>query len=346
MIRTVDMLIDLQYGSTGKGLFAGYIAKKGKYQTVINANMPNAGHTFIDAKGVKSMHKCLPNGIVADSVTRCMIGPGSVFDPQVLEKELRRFNLNYPDRKFTLLIHPGAVALSDFDKMSEETLVGKIGSTAQGSAAAMMRKIQRLSNIREHLLSAMKKIGLEGHVVTERQWQDALKDAHRVLIEGAQGYSLGINQQFYPFTTSRDCTPARFLADCAVPAQMLRKVYGVCRVHPIRVGGNSGDYYFDQNELSWEMLGVEAERTTVTNRERRVFSFSMEQFKDACRECMPDEVFLNFCNYDPDEAERIIPIMNGHLMRLSGGRVAYAGWGAKENEIRELARWEDGDVPN
>ena len=78
-MKKVDVIIDLQFGSTGKGLIAGYMATHGTYDTVVNANMPNAGHTFIDAKGQVMMHKVLPNGVVGPNVKNVMIGAGSIF---------------------------------------------------------------------------------------------------------------------------------------------------------------------------------------------------------------------------------------------------------------------------
>ncbi len=44
----VDLVVDLQFGSTGKGLLCGYLSESDDYDTVITANMPNAGHTYID----------------------------------------------------------------------------------------------------------------------------------------------------------------------------------------------------------------------------------------------------------------------------------------------------------
>ncbi len=77
-MNKLDLIVDLQYGSTGKGLIAGYLAEKHGYDCVVNANMPNAGHTYIDDKGQKMVHKVLPNGIVSPSCDTVLIGPGSV----------------------------------------------------------------------------------------------------------------------------------------------------------------------------------------------------------------------------------------------------------------------------
>ncbi len=78
-MKNVDLIVDMQFGSTGKGLIAGYLAKKHKYDVVVNANMPNAGHTFIDSTGNVMIHKVLPSGIVSPKIKYVLIGPGSVF---------------------------------------------------------------------------------------------------------------------------------------------------------------------------------------------------------------------------------------------------------------------------
>ena len=62
-MKKVDIIVDLQFGSTGKGALAGYLAANSDYDVVVSANMPNAGHTFIDSKGQRMIHKVLPSGI-------------------------------------------------------------------------------------------------------------------------------------------------------------------------------------------------------------------------------------------------------------------------------------------
>jgi len=342
----VDVMVDLQFGSTGKGLFAGYLAKRHGYDAVINANMPNAGHTFVDKDGTVYMHKVLPNGIVADNVKIAMIGPGSVFSIDRLLEEIDWLNFNHKLDGKKILIHKGATALMSSDIINEMELVGKIGSTGQGSSEAMIRKIRRSGNNR-HMHDALKNVK-EVEIIGPFQWQVEIRNCSKILLEGAQGFSLGVNQMFYPYCTSRDCTPSRFMTDCCVPLPYLGKVYGVARMHPIRVGGNSGGHYSDQREMSWSDLGLEPETTTVTGRNRRIFTFSQNQIAEAVAECMPDEVFLNFCNYDPNGTlETIIKINNAmDTWGKSGSRVTHTGWGASEFDIREVEPVEVGDVSN
>jgi len=335
--KKVDMIVDLQYGSTGKGLIAGYLATKNEYDTVINANMPNAGHTFIDNKSNKMVHKVLPNGIVSPKLENVMIGPGSVFDVDRLSKEVaiaKKFGYMKSAR---IYIHPNAVPLRD-EYVAAEKAYSRIGSTRQGSAAAMVAKIERdtfdsviLADSQDMIDRIHKIPGCT--MATHEDWMGLLTMADKVLAEGAQGFSLSLNGRFYPYCTSRDTGPARFLSDMGIPHYMLKKVIGTARTYPIRVAGESGGYYDDQAEISWGDIKVKEARTTVTNKVRRVFTFSHKQMKEAIWYMGPDEIFLNFCNYSPcaDELVNIVADFE-YLIR-------YTGWGPTVNDVEEREDW-------
>ena len=341
MMKKVDLIIDLQFGSTGKGLIAGYLAETNKYDTVINANMPNAGHTYINVEGREWMHKVLPNGIVSPNLKRVMIGAGSVFSIAQLQKEIEGSKdlLKGVD----IMIHPNAVVLQDEHREMEQSNLSRISSTMQGSMAAtiskMMRDPENNPTAKGYNDEYYEGSEIWDMVCTIDQWHDALMNSNKILAEGAQGYSLGLNGKFWPFCTSRDCTPARFMADMAIPLPYLNKVIGTARCHPIRVGntadGYSGDVYLDQVELSFEELGQETELTTVTKRPRRIFSYSRQQMKDAIFDCMPDEIFLNFCNYT-DTYEHIVHDIDITAERIMGKPVVrYLGFGAAFQNIKD-----------
>ena len=337
MNKKVDLIVDMQYGSTGKGLIAGYLAVKNEYDVVINANMPNAGHTFIDDKGQKMVHKVLPNGLVSPNCKYVLIGPSSVFSYDQLVKELDTL-AEFGYDHFQVCIHHRAVVLQDWHKTSEEAAFTRIGSTAQGSAAATIHKMERdpennptvgaVFGYTDALLPPAVT------VVDNDEYDHIIKNAKSILAEGAQGFSLGINERFYPYSTSRECTPARFLSDMGIPIPCLRTVVGCARTYPIRVGhtdtGESGGHYPDQIETTWEELGLDKEFTTVTGRERRVFTFSEQQIKDAMWAIQPDEVFLNFCNYVPD-LYKLGKIMNAFNMKIK-----YLGWGATVDDVKRV----------
>jgi adenylosuccinate synthase len=114
-------------------------------------------------------------------------------------------------------------------------------------------------------------LALDRFVAGRIDIQDFLQCGGSVLIEGTQGYGLGQHAGHYPYVTSSDCTAIDFLAMAGVsPWLVMPKelaVWVVFRAYPIRVAGNSGPLYA---ETTWADLGLPEEKTTVTNRLRRV----------------------------------------------------------------------------
>jgi len=342
----IDLIVDLQYGSTGKGLLAGYLAEEKSYDAVVTCNMPNAGHTYIDSKGQKMIHKVLPNGIVSDRLKYVFIGPGAVISLDRLAKEVteaREMGYLNPDLT-SVFIHPSTTILRDeHQNMERETLNG-ISSTMQGSMAATIHKMTRdpkSSPLAKDYCpgeSLAKFMGVRGIYVLEHAgWTTMLSMCNNILAEGSQGFSLGLNQRFWPYCTSRECTPARLISDMGLPYTNVT-VYGTLRTFPIRVGntenGYSGDVYGDQEELTWEELGQEPEKTTVTQRVRRVFTFSLNQLNESLWHCRPDHLFLNFCNYmDGLQLNRLMTEINA----VSGAyntRITYTGHGPEYKDVK------------
>jgi adenylosuccinate synthase len=105
-----------------------------------------------------------------------------------------------------------------------------------------------------------------------------------VIIEGTQGYGLGLHHRNYPQVTSSDCRAIDFLAMAGISPWSMDvfrfKVIVVARCFPIRVAGNSGPL---QGETSWSALGLPEERTTVTNKVRRVGTWDSELLDEAIR---------------------------------------------------------------
>lgn len=337
----VDVIVDLQFGSTGKGAIAGYLADKNFYDVVISANMPNAGHTFIDRDGHKMVHKVLPSGVTKSHPVTLLVAPGAVFSIDRLYDELDSL-LDMGYNEVSVGIHEHASVLLDGDIASERSPAlgySNIGSTQQGSAEAMMNKLRR--SLHYKVLATHYKEYIESKdrikVFSHNKYINTLYQAKSILAEGAQGYSLGLNAGFWPYCTSRDCTPARVLADMLIPISWVREVIGTCRTYPIRVGGTSGPGYRDQNELTWDQVGVAPEMTTVTNRERRVFSFSHRQIWEAILICQPTEIFVNFCNYmegKPNEFHKIVDRIDEYArMHTERGYSRYFGWGPTIRDI-------------
>jgi len=356
--------VDLQFGSTGKGLIAGYLSQRKAFDTVVSANMPNAGHTFVDSNGIAWVNKVLPSGLYGASTTYVGLGPGAIFDPLQLAQEIdgMRSAMKGIPSDPTIIIHECAALLHEDHRIAEKKL-NPIASTMQGSSEAMVQKIRRDvigSNICGQSLEYLDKIitsrgeKLSKFVVSNQQWMDIMLASDNILVEGSQGYSLGINAGFYPYCTSRDCTIHRLIADCGIPVLNNKTIIGTARVHPIRVGntegGHSGSVYPDQLEISWASIGVAPELTTVTKRVRRVFTFSEAQIYEALMMNGPDYVFMNFCNYDVAEAIRVSNVINKigrevHSRRGLGNAlilddypplVRYMGFGPRAEDVMEV----------
>jgi adenylosuccinate synthase len=316
-MRTAKLIIDLQFGSTGKGLIAGYLAKRQPFDTIVTAWSPNAGHTFIDSDGRKFIHTTIPNGIVGTHVKRVMLGAGSVINLDNFTKEWKECQ-DILEGKINVFIHENATVVSPYHMAEEEKTMVSIGSTRKGVGAALIEKIRRNpdSKITARQFINRKEFDLPGvAVVTSKVWDEIMADdVENVLIEGCQGYSLSIHHGFYPYTTSRDVSTHQILADCCIPRirhHNALQVIGCCRTYPIRVAnryndkgemiGWSGGCYEDQGEINFGDIGQEVEYTTVTRLPRRIFTFSKEQVSRAIELNGVDDVFLNFTNYCYDK---------------------------------------------
>jgi adenylosuccinate synthase len=364
-MRRGNLIIDLQFGSTGKGLIAGFLAERDAPDTIITAWAANAGHTYIDKDGRKFVHTMLANGIVSRRLERVLLGPGSVIDPVNLAREIEEANPLMSGVE--LYIHPSAAIITQQHRDEEAGPMTKIGSTKKGCGAAAIHRIRRDPD--DHNTAAvlvgtaeyggrvdackaphplLVEHGLGHCVVSAEEWQAQLASARVLQVEGAQGYSLSMYHGFYPFTTSRDVSVHQMLADCGIPVAMASwlNIVGTARTFPIRVAnrfdeqgkqvGYSGPVYDDQQEITFESIGQPVELTTVTKLPRRIFTFSHKQMAEAVRMNGVRELFLNFVNYLPkDEQEPFVDKLND-TMRPYGCTVKYLGFGPTERDVHEL----------
>lgn len=353
------MILDLQFGSTGKGLLAGYLAKTMQPDVVVTAWGPNAGHTYIDEDGREYIHRMLANGIVSPKLNTVLIGPGSVIDLDCLMKEIAECKSLLIGKE--IIIHPHAAIVTKEHCEIEKRNV-KIGSTMKGTGAAVISRIERdpennsvaIENVPQEWLDEIAQMGI-AVVINDEYYDAAIKSAELIQIEGAQGYSLSIYHGFYPYCTSRDVTPAQVMADTAMPFSIIPEVYGTLRTFPIRVAnrfdedgnmiGTSGPGYMDQKELDWSEIGLEPELTTVTKLPRRIFSFSMMQTREACFRCGPTKLFLNFVNYlDKNKALALIDQIHSALS-FEGvqASVEWVGTGPEHKHVLDRRKYEMGE---
>lgn len=346
----IDLVMDFQFGSTGKGLLAGYLAKRNDYTTVACSFATNAGHTYIDkSRGIHMMTQQLPTGISGPTVRRVLIGPGALIHIPTLFAEMDRYADMLIGKQ--IFIHPQAAIVED-DHADEERRLGltKIGSTTKGVGAAMIQRIKRDPQNLNTAGCLKNKSLLAGRriIVSDTLYRAALETSDYLLVEGAQGFSLSMYHGFYPYTTSRDVTPWQIAADCGLPFRATRNmsIFGTLRTFPIRVNnrdGTSGPGYPDQREIDWDLIGVAPELTTVTKLPRRVFEFSMQQLEEALWHCggyKNTHLFLNFANYmqgDKAVAALIDRIDNNNL---GIGGCAFVGYGPDDSDVMTRAEFE------
>jgi adenylosuccinate synthase len=345
-MRKINLIMDLQFGSTGKGLLAGCLAEQNQPDTLVTAWAANAGHTYVNAEGRKFVHTMLANGVVSNNLRQILIGPGSIIDPVNLEKEIGECSDLLDGCR--ILVHSNAAIIEQRHRDEEAGPMTKIGSTKKGVGAAAIQRIRRDPNDMNTAGAILDRFPVfeKVEVVNPQQYAKALDEGREIQVEGAQGHSLSMYHGFYPYCTSRDVSAHQTLADCGIPAgdKFARvNVYGTARTYPIRVAnrydeqgnqvGWSGPHYPDQEETTFEAIGQTTELTTVTKLPRRIFTFSMEQITEAVRMNGVDFIFLNFVNYMKDyDAAKLINRIN----IMSGARVRWIGKGPTVNDVVEV----------
>lgn len=337
------VMVDGQYGSTGKGVLGAWLAAAAKndrieFDGVISNAGPNSGHTFYHGTE-KHVLKQLPTFAVASALLGVHIpvflDAGAIIDPDVLLAEARKYNT------VEINIHPNAVVISAAMKESEcSGTIAAVAGTRSGTGAALARKVERdptvtWSHFSKSIVVPRNVRTYYGNFDTER---------HRYFVEVSQGFSLGIHDAFYPKVTSRECTVMQAITDARIPPRHVAKTYMVMRTYPIRVGDvdghSSGDYYADQKEVSWADIKQAPELTTVTQRVRRVFTFSEQQAIDAIRANDPDLVFMNFMNYLTEDGERGMMEQLDKLQKIAHKEFKILlGYGATSNDVTPTGQW-------
>lgn len=307
--RCVDVIVGGQYGSEGKGHVAAYLSKE--YDVLVRVGGPNAGHSVSSGSGVYVYHQ-LPSGS-KDTDARLLLGPGMTINVKKLLKEIEDCGVS-ADR---LYIDPQAMIIDERDIAAERGLVSVIASTGQGGGAAAARRITDRKDLK--LVLARDVPELEQYVgvkpnyrgSTVRQLEMAYRQGHSILLEGTQGSALSLFHGQYPYVTSRDTNVAGCLSEAGISPSRVRRILMVVRSTPIRVGDPDGEAGHTsgrlKRETTFEAVAkgakldpaevVRYERTSTTDRPRRIGWFEWEQFRLACSLNGPTDIVLTFADY-------------------------------------------------
>ena len=328
------VIFDGQYGSTGKGLLAQVLADvfASDIHGVTTSAGPNSGHTCYIG-GVKCVLHQLPTaGVVLRQMgypVQIFLNAGAVVSAKTLREEIATHILHSDP----IFVHPNAANARNNRDVSkaEEVRVEQIGSTGQGVGEALREKISRdvpnFATVGNNRSSSLR------HVID-------IPDIHtgNWLVETAQGWSLGINQPFYPYVTSRECGVAQALADLGIAPKALRKSIVSLRTYPIRVAGKSGEWYPDQREIAWSEIGQQPELTSTTKKERRIATWSRKQYVDMLRANRPDAIFINFLNYlIPGHEEQFVEdCIRRPYYEVMGRKPDFVlgGWGKDHHNVK------------
>lgn len=282
-MSTLDIVVGGQFGSEAKGhvtkrVIERILTDRNRNYKVVNVRVagPNAGHCVLDANGVKFAMRSLPVGFVFPEV-KLFIAAGSEIDLPVLIQEVVEAREHGHQIAGRLFVHPEATLLTQEHKIKETGMHERIGSTGKGIGAAradrIMRKAQRVMDDS----NAVAMLHDYGIVVGDLL---AMTGPQHVVIEGTQGYGLGLHAGHYPQCTSSNTRAIDFAAMAGVNPWDYDSfiIWVVARVYPIRVAGNSGPL---KGETTWDDLGLPEELTTVTKKVRRVGAWDGDLVREA-----------------------------------------------------------------
>lgn len=305
MMSRLKVVVGGQYGSEAKGAVTARLALDSTAPLVVRVGGPNAGHTVVDAAGREWKLRHVPAGFVNPRAVLALAA-GSEINAEVLFSEINALEDAGYEIANRLYVDPQATLLDDTHIQQEavSSLNDRLGSTAKGVGAARADRIWRTAELAGalHLPAPVPELIEDYH-----------STGHDVIVEGTQGFGLGLHAGHYPYCTSGDARAVDMLAQAGVSpwrwALSEIEVWVVFRTRPIRVAGNSGPL---SGETTWRELGLPEEYTTVTKRVRRVGEWD------------PELAFAAMAaNGAPSPAIRLAITMLDHMFPEVAGVVTY-----------------------
>lgn len=278
MKKTLEVVVGAQFGSEAKGHVTQRLAERAQEHGVpqiVRVAGPNAGHTGYDAGGRAWALRQVPVAAVTSGPAVLGVGAGSEIDLPVLLDEIDSLTEAGLLHNKMLWVHAEATMINDDDKQQEShgdnNMIHRLGSTGKGIGSARAGRIWRQPGRRlidnPHAVSLLEGRGVA--IAKADSNMDTMVASDHTIIEGTQGYGLGLRAGYYPQCTSSDCRAQDFIAMAGTApwAYEQVKIWAVARMFPIRVAGNSGPL---KDETTWDALNLPEERTTVTKKVRRV----------------------------------------------------------------------------
>jgi adenylosuccinate synthase len=270
-IEFTDVVIDVRYGDTGKGVVSYDLLKTKGHNLCVKFNGgPNAGNTiYINTydnnyslnpltnnnnnnntttenqsqetqdnntpQYKKMVLHMLPIGMAKNNVYN-LISSDCVVDIEKLKKELEYVKTYGFDITGRIFISKACHIITN-DNINYDRANNLVGTTGSGIAPTYANKMLRIGKRVEDYRDEFESMGVQ--VVDMRKFwtSDFVKNTITgVLLQGSQGFELDINWcGTYPYCTSSTCTLAGAI-NTGFPLKTLRNVYGVAKMYDTYVG--------------------------------------------------------------------------------------------------------------
>lgn len=312
------VILGAQWGDEGKGKLVDRLAEQATWVARFQGGN-NAGHTVVLGEQVLKFH-LLPSGITRKECN-LILGDGMVIDPWVLDHELVNWKESSGEdpRGERLFISERAHIILPYHRYMD-SLDKKIGTTGRGIGPTYADKINRiglrfgdLSEVNgdlewayassERMNASLEAAGSSERVSAESLLEDvkwicdnfstsiahtglmldnALKLGEHVILEGAQGCLLDIDQGTFPYVTSSVTSRGNSTHGAGIHPGHVDDVIGITKAYITRVGnGAMPTELFDE---AGDHLGtVGHEFGTTTGRKRRCGWFDAVVMRHAHR---------------------------------------------------------------
>lgn len=265
-----DIVVDLQYGDSGKGKVTHFLAKSGEYTHILRYNGGcNAGHTIFH-EGKKFVTHHVPAGVFWG--IKSVIGPGCVVDPEKFFEEIKGLNDGGIPTEGLVFIANNTHIITPAHK-TEDSKDARIGTTKQGNGPAYRDKYAR-TGVRAENVPELKPFLIDLYEEFHRSGNDVA-----ILGEGAQGFGLDIDWGDYPFVTSSHATAGGAVLN-GIPPQAIRKVYGNAKIYETYVGAKK---FEPDDPVFAKIREVGEEFGATTGRPRQVNWIDMDLLERASR---------------------------------------------------------------
>lgn len=314
------VVLGAQWGDEGKGKAIDQLAPQSTWAVRFQGGN-NAGHTIVVGDTTLKLHQ-IPSGVTS-RLCNLVLGDGMVVDPWVLDEELGRWEAltgERPDGE-RLFISERASVILPFHRLYDSA-DRVVGTTGRGIGPAYRDRTERVG-IRfadiagvladpEKIKQTISRMNLQlktvkveqqihaDELTDDLQWildrfgnaikptglmvDMALRNGENVLLEGAQGAMLDIDQGTYPFVTSSVVGRANASHGAGIHPGHITECFGITKAYCTRVG--NGPF---PTELSLEegpgqhMAQVGHEYGTTTGRPRRTGWLDIVALKEADR---------------------------------------------------------------